>query len=116
MKQAGFNGFGPWVNLVEDLVGTTYDLAQHALKCRRMKKNISSIWGEIAWQACRASFAARGTYEIFRLRSEIKETIESDFWLVGIVGLRKCMKKDTEILINMDYAELDRQLDLMNKY
>lgn len=116
LKKIGINGYGPWKDLIEDLVGTSYDLAKHAVRCRRLKKNITNIWGEIAWQACRASLAGRGAYEIFRLRGDIKETIETDFWLVGIKGLRQCLKKDTEILVNMDYAELDRQLDLMDKY
>lgn len=116
MKQAGINGYGPWQDLIEDLLSTSYGLAKHALKCRRLKKEATNIWGEIAYQACRASLGARGAYEIFRLRSDIKETIESDFWLTGILGLRKCLKKDTEILVNMDFAELDRQLENMNKY
>lgn len=80
-----------------------------------MKKDATTIWGEIAYQACRASMAGQGAYHILRLRKDIKETVENDFWLTGIKGLRKCLKKDTEILISMDYAELDRQLEVMYK-
>ncbi|XP_063695794.1 uncharacterized protein LOC134827159 [Culicoides brevitarsis] len=117
LKKAGINGYGPWKELIEDITSTSYSLAKHALKCRRLKKDKNTWMGEVAWQACRASLAGRGAYEILRLRNDIKETVESDFWLVGVKGLWKCLKKDREALINMDYAALDKQIEMeMEKY
>uniref|UniRef100_A0A336KZ35 CSON001892 protein n=1 Tax=Culicoides sonorensis TaxID=179676 RepID=A0A336KZ35_CULSO len=116
IKQTGINGVGGLGELGADIVSTSYGLARHALKCRRLKKEANNIWGNIAYQACRASLAAQGTYEIFRLRREIKEATENDFWLVSILGLRRCLKSEAEVLENMDYVQLNKFIDTMNKY
>lgn len=98
--------------MVEDIVGTSYGLAKHALKCRRLKKDKHTIWGEIAWQACRGSLAARGAYEVLRLRKDIKEVVTSDFWLIAVPGLWKCLRKDMDVLITTDFALMDKQIEM----
>lgn len=70
-----------------------------------------NVWQEIAWQACRASFGAKVVYETVRLKPKIENAVQEDFWVISLLQIRQCTKREVEEVKKIDYEELFEKFD-----